>query len=222
VTGLDSSAVLAFEKIRQLTAQVNVSLVMTDVSLTMRRQFEQLGFAESAGVRFFADLDHGVEWCEDQILGPERPSLDLEAVQRTIESTLPTAVDMDRLMRFVEPVEVAAGEPLFRQGDPADDMYFIESGRMTVLLEMPDGTIKRLRSMLPGTVVGEVGLYLGTARSSSIVAEELCTLYRLSRRSLELMERDEPDLAAAFHRFVARLTAERLVDLTRAVEDLLR
>jgi sulfate permease, SulP family len=223
VIGLDSSAILAFEKIRQFAASRAASLILTQVSPVMRRQFEQLEFAETSEVRFFPDLDHGLEWCENQILAKAGPhGISRGPIDGSVEWALPSTVDMGRLMRYVEPVEVPAGETLLRQGDPAEDMYFIESGRMNVLLQMPDGTTKRLRRMMPGTVVGEVSLYLGTPRSSSVVAEEPCKLYRLSRQSLEMMDRDEPDLAAAFHRFVARLTAERLVDLTQAVEDLLR
>lgn len=223
VTGLDSSAILSFEKILQLAVSRGISLVLTEVAPPMQRQFDNLGLTESRGVRFFADLDHGVEWCEDQLLAKAvegRPPPDERLA--SLETALPSTVDMDRLRSYLEPMQLEAGEPLARQGEPAEDLFFIERGRVTVLLELPDGTSKRLRTMMPRTVVGEVALYLGAPRSSTVVAEERCTLYRLSRTSIERMERAEPALAAAFHRFVARLTAERLVDATRALEDLLR
>ncbi len=223
VTGIDSSAILSFEKILQLAVSRGISLVLTEVAPPIQRQFDHLGLTEPRGVRFFADLDHGVEWCEDQLLaraveGRSPP----DVLPADLDTALPSTVDMDRLRGYLEPMQLEAGEPLVRQGEPAEDLFFIERGRVTVLLELPDGTSKRLRTMMPRTVVGEVALYLGAPRSSTVVAEERCTLYRLSRTSLERMERAEPALAASFHRFVARLTAERLVDATRALEDLLR
>ena len=161
-------------------------------------------------------------WCEDRLLveaaeGRPPPGVSPE----DLETSLPSMVDMDGLRDYLEPMQLEAGELLVRQGEPAEDMFFIERGRMTVLLEMPDGTSKRLRTMMPHTLVGEVALYLGAPRSSTVVAEDRCILYRLSRTSLERIERAEPTLAAAFHRLVARLTAERLVDATGALEDLL-
>ena len=75
--------------------------------------------------------------------------------------------------------------------------------------------------MGPGTVVGEVALYLGAEQPASVVSEEPSRLYRLTRQALERMDRDDPDLAAALHRAFARLLADRLSDTLRSVEALL-
>jgi CRP-like cAMP-binding protein len=85
-----------------------------------------------------------------------------------------------------------------------------------------DGTVRRLRRLLPGTIVGEMGLYVRGPRSTSVVVEAPGRVFRMSRTSFEAMERDVPEVAAAFHRFVARLLAQRLGYLLRTLEDLLR
>ena len=43
-------------------------------------------------------------------------------------------------------------------------------------------------------------------------------LYRLSIPALERMTREAPELAAAFHQFVARLLADRMVNTTSAAQ----
>jgi SulP family sulfate permease len=85
----------------------------------------------------------------------------------------------------------------------------------------PDGETVRLQTMSPGTVVGEVTLYLGTARTASVIAETPATVYRLTRPRLEDMERDDPELAAAVHRLFARLLASRLTDALQTMNALL-
>ena len=103
---------------------------------------------------------------------------------------------------------------LIRQSEQSESLYFIESGRVTARLELDDGRTLRLRTMGPGTVVGEVGLFLRGSRAASVVTEEPCTVYRLSVAELERMNRENPNLALAFHRYLICLLGERLTSST--------
>jgi len=75
--------------------------------------------------------------------------------------------------------------------------------------------------MRGGTTVGEMGMYLGTVRTASVVADRPSKVYRLSRSALKEMERNDPELAAYLHRWMARLLAERLAENNRTIEALL-
>jgi CRP-like cAMP-binding protein len=70
-------------------------------------------------------------------------------------------------------------------------------------------------------VVGEVSLYGGTARTASVVSDTHSKLHRLTRASLETMERHDPELASALHRLFARLLASRLADSQQTIRALL-
>ena len=59
-------------------------------------------------------------------------------------------------------------------------------------------------------------------RSASVIAEEECSVYVLLYEDLRKMERDEPAVANAFHRFVAKLLADRVADSNRLIEALMR
>jgi SulP family sulfate permease len=74
--------------------------------------------------------------------------------------------------------------------------------------------------MRPGTVVGEVSLYLGIPRTASVVTSKPSKLYFLSSEAMRRMEEDRPELASAFHQFIARLLAERLSDNSRTIQAL--
>ena len=105
-----------------------------------------------------------------------------------------------------------------RQGDPPTEMHFVEGGLVNIQLASPDGQVVRLRSIRGGATVGEMGLYLGTARTASVIAGRPSTVYRLSADSLNDMRAQDPEVAALLHEWIARLLAERLADNNRTIE----
>jgi SulP family sulfate permease len=225
VTGLDSSAMLSFIKVGQLAEAHAITLLLTHTSDDMRRRIEQSGLLDADDrVRVFPDLDRGLEWCEDQLL--EMAGVTLVDVPITLRAQLADIgferTSTDRLMGFLEKVQVQTGEYLVRQGEQADDLYFIEQGMVSVYLELEEDKRVRLRTVGMGTVVGEMGLYLGTSRTASIIADWSTTAYRLTRQALSDMRERDPELAADFHELVARLQSERLVANTRSLEAVLR
>ena len=97
----------------------------------------------------------------------------------------------------------------------------VESGQVTVLLGTWTGQQARLRTMGAGTVVGEMGLFLGSPRSASVVTHGPSRLYCLTKEKLEKLERDDPQLASAFHLHVIRLLSQRLANADKEVQALL-
>jgi len=64
-------------------------------------------------------------------------------------------------------------------------------------------------------------MYIGGVRTASVVAISPTTLHRLSASKLKEMEQNDPYLAAALHKFMARLLAERLAGMNRTLEAVL-
>ncbi|MGC9336390.1 MAG: cyclic nucleotide-binding domain-containing protein [Anaerolineae bacterium] len=104
----------------------------------------------------------------------------------------------------------------------ADDLYFIERGTVSVYLELENDKRVRLHTLGLGTSVGVLGLYLGTTRTASVIADSLTIAYRLTRAALTDMKEKEPELAATFHELIVRLLSERLAATTRTLEAVLR
>jgi SulP family sulfate permease len=214
VTGIDSSAILSFSKMMQYAERCGVTLICTEVSDPIRSQLENNSHLKNNGtqIHIFPDLDYGLEWCEDRILAAE--SADVDAKRYTLEvflvSALPEPFHLPDLMRYFERIEIGAGEYLIRHNTQADDLFFIETGQVTAYMEFEDGRTIRLRTMGAGTVVGEIGLYLGQSRSASVVADRPTTAYRLTAEALRKMETEDAPLAVAFNRFMVQLLAERL------------
>jgi sulfate permease, SulP family len=182
----------------------------------VRGQLRRGGVVVSDGVvRFEPDLDHGLQRCEDVLLQEAEQVGGGDGSSEALTNLLP------RLRTYLEKRPLEEGTVLIRQGEPPDDLFVLESGRLGVEVGTPDGARIRLRSMRAGVVVGEVGLYMGVPRTADVIAETPSVVLRLTRKSIERMEAEEPELAAALHRWLATTLAERLNDSMRAFDALL-
>ena len=173
-------------------------------------------------IRLFRDRDFSIEWCEDEILKREMSEAQKEV--RTLSQILndfhPWQVDTSTLLGYMERLDIDKGHYLILQGDPSSELFFIEKGKVKVIVELDNGRTMRIRTMGAGTVVGEIGLYLDQQRLASVVTEEPCTIYRLSEAALHKMERENSALASAFHEFMARVLAERVTQQNRTLRAL--
>lgn len=219
VIGLDSTALLSFDKLRQLARDGGFSLTFAGLSPALRQQFAQGGLGPATGgLRFAPNLDRAAEWVEDQLClvaesSGERP------LDAALQAIVPGAATT-RLIGYLERREVSSGAYLMRQGDAPDVLYFIESGQVTAQLEQPGRELLRLETMRGGRMVGELGFYLGTRRSAAVVADQPTVVYVLTQDTLARIERDDPAAAHAFHRLVVHLLGERVLHLMWAVEAL--
>jgi SulP family sulfate permease len=125
-----------------------------------------------------------------------------------------------RFINYLEPITVNPGERLIRQGVQANALYYIEKGKVSVFLEREDGDPIRLRNIRTGSTVGEMGFYTGTIRTASVIAEETTTALRLDQNAITEMTRDEPELASAFHKWIAQLLSDRLARATLTIDAL--
>jgi SulP family sulfate permease len=223
VTGLDSSAVISFVKVMQLAEAGDIHLLFTNVPEDIRQQLELAGLFEGDHrATVFSDLDHGLEWCENHLLEAEMVTIRLfpDTLQLQLAQSGFKKTDASRLMKFLEMAQFEKGDTLIRQGDKAEDLYFIESGSVSVYLGLEDDKRIRLQTMGMGTIVGELGLYLGSTRSASVIADAPTVAYRLTQKSLLEMKRKEAKLATAFHEFIVRMLSERLVAANRLIEEI--
>lgn len=88
--------------------------------------------------------------------------------------TLPLP-SIEQLARGLEPVAVPSGAAVFRQGDPGDRYYVIESGEVDVV---HDGLV--VASLGPGEGFGEIALLRPTGRLATVVARSDLRLQALA------------------------------------------
>lgn len=223
VTGLDSTAMLSFAKMKQFVADHNVSLVVTDLSPTIYKQFTNSNFIDEGGsVIEFSNLDRGLDWCEDEILKGEAGAVDERYLGDYLEEIYPHPQHIKDLLAAMQQKQINEGFLLIQQGEEADTLFFVENGQVITQLELTDGEPIRLETMRGGRMVGEVGFYLGSQRTASVKADEDSTVFAFSTQDLNELKMKNPHAPAAFHRIVASLLAERAVHLTNTVQALQR
>lgn len=104
--------------------------------------------------------------------------------------------DLALLSEHLEPKTFAAGEYVFRRGDPGGGLYLVSSGEVELAVQDNTGQKLRLESVGEKGFFGEVSLLDGQARSADAVALEPTRTLRLDREDLELLFQKNP--AAAF------------------------
>ena len=224
VNGIDSSAAYEFNRMRLIARKKGFVLVLTGLRPDLERQLHAGHILEKEHqIREFRDLDHGLEWCENQLLetiGDCQGRVSATALQHLARLfSAPAAAD--EFLGYLTAVQFNAGDELIKQGEAARDLFFLEQGDVSVYLRPAAGEMVRIRRTGPGTVLGELGFYLNTPRTASVIADGPGRAYRLSAEALGEMEDRHPALAAALHRFMADLLAERLLRTTQTLEAVL-
>jgi hypothetical protein len=178
-----------------------------------------------------------VEWCEEQIIGmaaseAAQPEAEADWIRDAAEPTanrysellealsgikpadpgavIPLSVGNTLLGPYLERLEPPKDYCLVRQGEASQGLYFVERGLVTAFLECEDGRELRLRKMGPGSIVGEMGLYLDQPATATVMTRKPCILYFLPVEMLQRMEREAPEVAGLLHRYIAQLLGERL------------
>jgi MFS family permease len=113
-----------------------------------------------------------------------------------------SAPALERLASQLEPVTVAAGTEVIRQGDHGDRFYVVETGRLQVSVDgKPAGEVG------PGDFFGEIALLRDVPRTASVTAESDAQLQALGRDAfLEAVTGNAPSARAADAIVGARLT----------------
>ena len=161
-------------------------------------------------VAHFEEIDAALEYCEAKVLAEYAAhGFDEATLTDWLCRELGNETLAGRFTKLLDLRHLSEGELLCAQGSPADAMYFIERGRVAVLLQTDNGSV-RLRSLGDRTILGEMGLYRSSVRSASVLAERPSIVHVLTREAFEKMERDDPVLAVAFHAAIVRTLADRL------------
>ena len=220
VTGIDSSTILSFNRLKRLAQKQGFSVVLTSLQKEPAASLRASGLdVAAAPFHVEPDIDAGVSWAENGILKVSAPQTLVSPLkpELVVERFLGDAALAKALLSYFEKVEFEPGSYLISQGSMADDIYFIESGEGIVVLEVEQGSPVRLMTFGTGTILGEVAFYRGERRSASAVASTHVKAWQLKRSALAEIERKSPKLAAAFHHQIARALAERLQNANRLI-----
>ena len=107
---------------------------------------------------------------------------------------------------------VKADQVVFLSGDAGDGCYRIEEGLLKVSVITPGGAERILAILGPGSIVGELSMIDGSARSASVSALRDSKLSFISRAGFDAFGRSNPDM----YQYLMVVLARRLRDTNSA------
>ena len=146
----------------------------------------------------------------------ESPALAARAVHFLCEKKSSFAFgkeDAECVIPYLRWVIYPAGSSLYREGDEARTSYMllVLEGDVSVDTGVSGRADRVAISVLgPGSLIGEMALLDGAARSASCTALASVQAAGLSHTALELMSREQPQIALKLLIYMARNTADRL------------
>jgi SulP family sulfate permease len=147
---------------------------------------------------WFETADAALEWAEESLLTkfdlPEPRDRQLSVRETQLGRSLDRN-DLPILEAALVEIPVTRGAPIFSTGDAADGLYVVVAGSVSVYLRGESGR-KRVASLAPGVVFGEMGLLDGLPRSADLVADEDSVVLKLTRTQFEDIRHSHPNIAA--------------------------
>ena len=122
----------------------------------------------------------------------------------TVKKVTPAAPDpyvtnlLEKVSEGKQVISVGKGKKIFSQGDPADSVYFVETGRVKVSVVSSAGKEAVLVMLGPHGFFGEGSLVGQPLRMSTATTLEPATVFRVEKRAMLRALRAQPDLSEKF------------------------
>jgi CRP-like cAMP-binding protein len=104
------------------------------------------------------------------------------------------AAELSRLLRDVVPLEVAEGQVVIHEGDPADALYLVASGSFAAFRDAVGQPVHLLSRLDPGDFFGELGFFGDGKAAASVRASAAGRLLRIAAGPLLAFLDRHPDI----------------------------
>lgn len=219
---LDSTGIMSFRRLNDFLSGFDTHLIISAPSSQIKQQLIRGGLGPSyPSISYFNGLNEGIEWCEEDIL--KKAGKDYSAplsLAHQLSPALPNTNKIAHLLKNLERLEISPGTTIVDKSDKAEAFFFIESGRVITKVDDPHEPFVHLETMKNGRIVGDIGFYLGKKRTADVIADTHCIVYRLSKKKLRQLEKENSEIALLLHQSVAQMLAERVTHLVRTVNAL--
>ena len=184
-----------------------LKVVLTGLRRSSSMELQQT-LQDMAGVEYNIDMDRGLELCEELIL----QNSDVMGTRQTVIPLASNALlsglapdELTAVLLLCEQREVDMGSELFHKGAPADGIWLLESGSVSILAGGDnDSAASRLATFGPGQFVGEMGYIDGKPRSATARADTPVRAMLLDKLALEALIEQRPKAVLKITSNIAR------------------
>lgn len=127
-----------------------------------------------------------------------------------------SSINLEKLQQIMYTHKLKTGAHVFQEGDQADNLYFIHSGRVKLTKFTEDGKEYMMSLFHSGDLFGQVDPFEDSKHIYSAIATDYCELGIIQREDLEVLLWQNGDLAIDFMKWMGymhRLTQTKFRDL---------
>lgn len=132
--------------------------------------------------------DQSAGYVVAELAGDDNPADPSDWMTRMLQSSIfyqvPPA-NIQELFKRMQPVSLAAGDKVIRQGEVGDFYYVINRGRVVVTRTAPNGVEVQLAKLGPGEGFGEEALISDAPRNATVSMSTDGVLMRLSKEDFD-------------------------------------
>lgn len=221
VSGIDASAEQVLQKIFLAADKQNCTLSTIELPNNEQLSLARLLRRSPALIadQNYAAIYDAMEAIEESMLR-EREFDMLSSLQRWLESRFEDRQAAKQLFQALEKRQFQNDEIICRQGEQADEIFFLDTGRIDVVSHDVPGQPFRIYSYMRHTMLGEMGFVRQETRSADLVARGPTTVYALSRETyLKLNATNDPAIDALLQ-LISVTLSDRIISANRTIAEL--
>ena len=157
-----------------------------------------------------ADIDSALEAFEDTVIAQAGAKSDLRRfnlADQDIFASL-SAEEIAGIEGIASVLSYDAGQVIVHTGDVANAFFVVARGTVSISVELGGGRRRRVASVGPGQVIGEMALLDGGRRSATAIADETVMAYAFSVASIQELTKRHP-------RIMEKILGNIVVSLTQ-------
>ncbi len=177
-------------------------------------------------------MNDTLEWSEDNILAFEQLRLQqsqqigshsgadlLHAVYEDMMAALDVQILFETIVekteQYSERLQVHEGDVLYKQGEINDDLFFISRGQVVLLETEGERQQRRIRTLGPWSIIGELGAFMGFHASHDAVVVKSGIVYKLSAAARQIIEKEDLALSGDLHKLIIQVLGGQLLKTYR-------
>jgi len=221
VSGIDASAEQILQKIFYAADKHNCSVSTIELPKSDQLSLARLLRRSPALIadQNYAAIYDAMEAIEESMLR-ERAFDNAGSLQRWFEMRFNNAAAAEDLFKALEQTDYQDGEIICRQGEQADEIYFLDRGRIDVVSHDVPGQPFRIYSYMRHTMLGEMGFVRGETRSADLIARGHTVVYSLSRETYDKLEAARDPAIDALLQLVSVTLSDRIISANRTIAEL--
>ena len=126
----------------------------------------------------------------------------------------------EKLFECLDRVDYKSGDIICSQGDEANDIFFLDFGRVDVVsYDVPEQPF-RIYSFMRHTMLGEMGFVRKETRSAELVARGATSVYGLSRETYDKLEAANDPVIDTLLQLISVTLSDRIISANRTIAEL--